>query len=648
MNASRASMFVYVVAGLLAGTVSAVNIETVPVGNPGNAADTHYPGCGSVSYSCRIGKYEVTAGQYCEFLNAVARNDTYGLYDPRMADPEPNSLGCNIQRSGTSGSYTYSVASDWANRPVNYVHWGDCARFCNWLTNGQRAGSQDSWTTEDGSYYLNGANDEDSLFAVVRKPDARYVLPTEDEWYKAAYYDPAKPGGAGYWDYPTRSDTPPSNVLDPNGTNNANYDYTLHAPYYRTEVGVFAHSGSAYGTFDQGGNVWEWNETPFTSLYKSRGMRGGSFISYVSSLSSSRRTRSYLTNKDLTSGFRIAYVPEPATLGLLALGGLAVMRRKRGNHVVGRLNHIGRRNMQTQAVSLLVVFSAATGGYAASFSRFTIALGGENHAAEWKQGQRMLFTPGTTEDGRVFHVGDVITWDVRLECGGIHEQPDHPADGYPVWGAANIVHCLEIRADSATGPLATSAGFFSSINDGTGGDPLAPAAFAASYSIGGNGPGRLIDRYSAGGPWLGFFMYPNATFQPGRLSTGGAGYGQWSPDGGPTHTTTPGVGMELLPNGAPGLGVVPITEGQIDTGNMPPGNYVLRVVPEHAPPAYSGNNGLRGDCDLSIERPAFAVYMNETFWDDISFTLIPEPGSLLLLALGGMVMMRRRWSRQGA
>ena len=74
--------------------------------------------CGAVGYTYNIGKYEVTAGQYTEFLNAVAKTDTYGLYNTNMWS---STYGCKIQQSGSSGSYTYSVASDYANRPVNYV-----------------------------------------------------------------------------------------------------------------------------------------------------------------------------------------------------------------------------------------------------------------------------------------------------------------------------------------------------------------------------------------------------------------------------------------------------------------------------------------------------------------------------------------------
>ena len=186
---------------------AAITVDTVSVGNPNNAADTRYNNVavGAVPYTYAIGKCEITAGQYTAFLNAVAQTDTYGLYNTAMADPVSD-LGCSIQRSGALGHYAYSVPSDWTNRPVNYVSWGDAARFCNWLKNNQPATHvEDSSTTEDGSYYLNGATSRSALMAVTRKANATWVIPTENEWYKAAYYDPNKPGGAGYWDYPTKS-----------------------------------------------------------------------------------------------------------------------------------------------------------------------------------------------------------------------------------------------------------------------------------------------------------------------------------------------------------------------------------------------------------------------------------------------------------
>src|SRR4051812_3617109 len=158
----------------------------VPIGNPGNAPDTRYSatGIGSVGYIYQIGKYEVTAGQYTEFLNAVAKADPNGLYNTAMGDPVAPTQGANIQRSGASPNFSYSVAADWANRPVGYVSFWDAARFANWLHNGQPTGPQDAGTTEGGAYHDVGSQ---ALFG--RNAGALFFIPTLDEWYKAAYHD---------------------------------------------------------------------------------------------------------------------------------------------------------------------------------------------------------------------------------------------------------------------------------------------------------------------------------------------------------------------------------------------------------------------------------------------------------------------------
>ena len=314
------------------------SLETVPVGNPGNAGGLSGEGaggdgpdrvCGAVDYEYRIGKYEVTAAQYCEFLNAVAATDAYGLYSVNM-DRAVKLDGCDIKRTGSSGNYSYSVAADYANRPVNYVSWGDAARFANWLHNGQPTGAQDLTSTEDGAYFLNGATTDAALQEVCREADWRWAITSEDEWYKAAYH--RNDGVTGnYFDYPTSSDTTPVNSLtDPDGGNNANFNpiriYLLGAPYYRTGVGEFENSDSPYGTFDQAGNVWEWNEA---IIYQTRrGLRGGSFDGITHGLQAADRGLDDPTYEWRSYGFRVSQVPEPATLSLLALGGLAVGRGK--------------------------------------------------------------------------------------------------------------------------------------------------------------------------------------------------------------------------------------------------------------------------------------------------------------------------------
>jgi len=200
----------------------------------------------------------------------------------------------------------------------------------NWLHNGQPIGAQGSNTTEDGAYYLNGAATDAQLMAVTRKDGAKYWIPTENEWYKAAYYDPNKPGGPGYWDYPTGSDNTPSNQLtSPDPGNNANFNdngYTIGSPYYRTPVGAFTNSESPYGTFDQGGNVHEWNETVIKSIWWSdpvRGIRGGCWYSDSDNLLASVRSSYYPTAEGFSFGFRVASVPEPGSLTLMLCGALA-------------------------------------------------------------------------------------------------------------------------------------------------------------------------------------------------------------------------------------------------------------------------------------------------------------------------------------
>lgn len=293
--------------------VAEVNMALVTVGSAGNTDDSR-TGFGSVDYEYSIGQHEVTVGQYTEFLNAVARSDPYNLY-----------FGTDlfgIVREGNDGAYSYNLESGYpTNHPVRNVTWSDAVRFCNWLTNGQpTTGFCDATTTEDGSYALFGAHTNATLMAVVREPGARYVLPTEDEWYKAAYFNPQDDT---YYLYPMSSNARPSNDLvnsDPG--NHANYweggsNYSVGSPFFVTAVGEFENSTSPWGTFDQGGNVWEELEDAWDN---DRVMRGGGCESFLEDMSIYGRTHGSPLGTGNAVGFRVVLVPEPATALLIAFG----------------------------------------------------------------------------------------------------------------------------------------------------------------------------------------------------------------------------------------------------------------------------------------------------------------------------------------
>ena len=305
-----------------------VTISWSTVGDPGNAPDPATDGlCGAVNYVYDIGTYDVTTGQYTALLNAVAASDPYGLYYSGMATDLPTA---GIARSGSAGSYSYSVIGN-PNMPAFDTSWGDAARMANWMQNGQPNGAEGMGTTETGAYTLNGATSNANLMAVTRNTTATIFIPSEDEWYKAAYFNPAN---GSYWVYPTQSRTTLSNVLSASGTSNANYynDFASGNAAYTdpinllTPVGTFAGSPGPYGTYDMGGDVFQWNEAVVTD--STRGLRGGSWNDNDFALASTTRYDGLgdpTYNNDFI-GFRLASLPapastpEPGALSLLACG----------------------------------------------------------------------------------------------------------------------------------------------------------------------------------------------------------------------------------------------------------------------------------------------------------------------------------------
>jgi formylglycine-generating enzyme required for sulfatase activity len=304
-----------------------ISFEWVTIGDPGNpndpltgisTGDQPPPARGAVSYVYSISKYETTIGQYTAFLNAVAKSDLHGLYHEAWGTRDAIR---GITRVGTPGNYVYHVRnaaplfSDGltsANRPVSGVTYLDAVRFVNWLHNGQGNGD-----TETGAYTISEGQ-------ATRSPDARFWIPIENEWYKAAYYDPSPTGPADdYWRYPWRSDQP-SGPIPANYYYNVTLNSGIPSPTrfreyitYLMDVRSFGEATSYYGTLNQAGNVEEWTEGDAYS--EGPYFRGGHWntaghLEALPLLASFSYPQ--FSNAGSEPGFRVATVANPPAGGL--------------------------------------------------------------------------------------------------------------------------------------------------------------------------------------------------------------------------------------------------------------------------------------------------------------------------------------------
>jgi hypothetical protein len=271
------------------------DIDFVNIGNAGNAADTTT--FGAVPYVYRVGTYEITQ-------DAIGKATASGM--------------SNV----TAGAWTGS-------RPAANISWYEAAAFVNWLNTS--TGNQAAYNlTFSGSWSMSLWSSGQAWTAggenLYRNKEAFYFLPSENEWYKAAYYNP---GGANYFLYPTASSSIPTAVASGTTAGTAVYNGVASDPVAVTNAG----GSSPYGTMGQGGNVWEWLESASDGTNslasKPRAQRGGDTSVAESRLRSSFRNFNDPALEGFGIGFRVASVPEPSTAVLVLMAGGAWLLRKR-------------------------------------------------------------------------------------------------------------------------------------------------------------------------------------------------------------------------------------------------------------------------------------------------------------------------------
>jgi formylglycine-generating enzyme required for sulfatase activity len=316
-----------------------VSLTTVDIGAPDNPTvavvpftDAIYQSCadapqtragcqtlGGVGYRYGIGRLEITVRQWVAFLNTAdpSGRDPHHLYDATESGAAWPKYGQIDMAARAARGHHYSVASPaWADKPYGFANFLRAARFVNSLDNGRvlstrtsRAGGVPivtrrvrlSHETERGMYLM-------TRHKATRAKDAGFVIPSQDEWTKAAYYDPSGGGTLSYWKYPTNagafgdgtasapatttlgattgdvtnaatqplatyhSSTAPAPTWCPAHVQPASDCASVNpfdiapATYAKAYQGSLSTVGQArtpspWGTLDQGGNVVEWTDT---------------------------------------------------------------------------------------------------------------------------------------------------------------------------------------------------------------------------------------------------------------------------------------------------------------------------------------------------------------------------------------------------
>lgn len=323
-------------------TTERPDIQWVSIGEPGNLFDVS-TGYGCVPYTYEMARFEITNEQYADFLSSVAaQSDPYALFSPDM---EHGVVG-GIQRTTRDGRHRYQARPGHERRPATYLSWVSVARFANWLhygrpTSGRSGPGSTEGDEEQGAYDTRKFRELDTAATgwtpqdLRRNPGARYFIPTNDEWYKAAYYDPQRRSPRKYWKFPTRTDQTPSNRIDTPGSANYQRGDELGAgpPYYVANAGDFR-SNSYFGVEDLGGSVWEWLEdwgglgggSCWRCDRATKALRGGSFNYIEIGLHSSNMDPGLPTERYFVYGGRIARTSPVSDRSRCRLEGLPGVR----------------------------------------------------------------------------------------------------------------------------------------------------------------------------------------------------------------------------------------------------------------------------------------------------------------------------------
>jgi formylglycine-generating enzyme required for sulfatase activity len=264
------ALLAQLVASLAGGQVDWTGIDFVTVGSPNNPAYNRddpqglITGRGSTSYEFRMGRYEVTTGQWMEFYNTFkARSDSV----PDSVLPPPSIWGAQVDPNYTGPGTRYRLIPgnpDSGMRFTAGITWRTAARFCNWLCNGK---SSSLSALDNGAYDTSTFYDAGGRFDQLQhNPAAAYFIPSLDQWAKASFYDPrANSGQGGWWLSQYGRDRQPVTAPPPSWGGNGETNTGFRLPgntQLQIPLGAYAEVGSIspWGLLDSAGATTEWTE----------------------------------------------------------------------------------------------------------------------------------------------------------------------------------------------------------------------------------------------------------------------------------------------------------------------------------------------------------------------------------------------------